>query len=346
MPQRKRVRELGIIIGGKAPGLHNAITDVDGVLVGHCTLHEPERSVATGVTTVLPHSGNIFRRKLRAACHVINGRGKPMGFAEIRELGTLETPIILTSTLQVGMTADTLVRYMLERNPEICETTGSVNPVVLECCDMYLNDCRSMPLKPEHVLAAIESASGGPVEQGCVGTGTGMRCQGFKSGIGTASRIVRPGPTPHTLGVLVLTNFGHTRHDRLLVKGLEFTSPDLPDLPGREGSIVVIIATDAPTDARQLWRIANRAQAGIARVGSSFSSGSGDFVLAFTTSDEPPAGEGNLNNLFAACIEATEEAILDSIFCATTTRGRGGRVSRAIDPQLVLDLLEGRGTGE
>lgn len=324
------------------PGPHNAITDVPGVMVGHSTLRDEKRGVATGVTAVLAHQDNIFRRRVRAASHVINGRGKAVGLPEIDELGVIETPVLLTSTLQVGMAVDTLVRYMLERTPEICETTGTVNPVVLECADLYLSDARSMPLGPEHVLEAIESASGGPVAQGSVGAGTGMRCMGFKSGIGTASRIMNIGKEKHTLGVLVLSNYGHTRHDVLLVKGVEVPSSDASHLPDEEGSIVVIIATDAPFDSRQLGRICRRATAGIAKTGALFSSGSGDFVVAFTTSEEQALGEPRLNRFFTATIEATEEAILDSIFCATTVHGRKGRVSRAIDPESTLRLLEGR----
>jgi D-aminopeptidase len=346
MEQRKRARDLGIIIGNMPPGPHNAITDVPGVMAGHATLYKAERGIATGVTAVLPHSDNTFRRKVRAACHIINGRGKAVGLPELREFGTLETPIILTSTLQVGMAVDTLVRYMLERTPELCETTGTVNPVVLECADIYLNDARLMPLTPGHVLSAIESASNGPVQQGSVGAGTGMRCMGFKSGIGSASRAVQIESGQYFLGVLVLSNYGHTRHDTLVIKGVEVPSPDSPRLPGEEGSIVVVLATDAPLDARQLWRIAVRAQAGIARTGSLFSSGSGDFVVAFTTSDQAPLEERRLNYFFTACIEATEEAILDSIFCAATVQGRKERVSRAIDPDYVLGLLHGRTAGE
>lgn len=340
---RKRARELGIIIGEMPPGAVNAITDVPGVMVGHTTLYEPERAVATGVSAILPHSENTFHRKVRAACHIINGRGKPVGLAELREFGLLETPIILTSTLQVGMAADALVRYMLDSTPEICDTAGSVNPVVLECSDMYLNDARSMPIKAEHVVAAIESAAGGPVAQGCVGAGTGMRCLGFKSGIGTASRRIPGEPGSRVLGVLVLSNFGRAP---LVVNGVQIPAETAAEQEQQSaGSIVVVVATDAAADARQLGRIARRAQAGMARAGSRFSSGSGDFVVAFTTSQESPVEERELNALFRACQEAAEEAILDSIFCATTTRGRKGRTSRAIDPQRVLDALAGRAAG-
>jgi D-aminopeptidase len=342
MTERKRTRESGIVIGSMQTGPLNAITDVPGVLVGHSTLHEPDKGFATGVTAILPHPENMFRRKVRAMCHVINGRGKAVGLVELAEFGVIETPIILTSTLQVGMAADALVRYMLDCTPELCETVGTVNPMVLECADIYLNDSRSMPLNGGHVLAAINSATGGPIAQGGVGAGTGMRCLGFKSGIGTASRVVRKGPVEYMLGVLVLTNFGHTKHDRLMIKGVEIPPADEQELPVTAGSVVVLVATDAPFDARQLGRIARRAQAGIARVGSLFSSGSGDFAVAFTVSDDSPLPETLLNPFFGACIEATEEAILDSLFCATTTHGRKGRVSHAIDTDEVLRLLEGR----
>lgn len=340
---RKRARQLGIVVGRMQPGRNNDVADVRGVLVGHATLYEPDKGFVTGATAVLPHSENIFRRKVRAACHVINGRGKPAGLCELQEFGCIETPLVLTSTLQVGMAFDTVVRYMLETTPELCETTGTVNPVVLECADIYLNDSRCMPLRPEHVLAAIESAAGGPVAQGSVGAGTGMRCLGFKSGIGSASRVVPVEPDEYILGVLVLSNYGHTRHDRLVIKGVEIPAADESDMPESAGSIAVVLATDAPLDSRQLGRICRRAQSGIARTGSLLQSGSGDFVVAFTTSEEPPVDERKLNPFFAACMDATEEAILDSIFCATKAHGRKGRVSHAIDSQGVLELLEGRG---
>jgi D-aminopeptidase len=203
-----------------------------------------------------------------------------------------------------------------------------------------------MPLGAEHVLAAIESAAGGPVEQGSVGAGTGMRCLGFKSGIGTSSRVVSVESTDYAFGVLVLTNFGHTKYDRLLIRGVEIPPADEQNLPVTAGSIVVLIATDAPFDARQLGRIARRSQAGIAKVGSLFQSGSGDFAVAFTVSEGPPLPENRLNPFFSACIESVEEAILDSIFCATTTSGRKDRISHAIDPGKVLELLAGRTASE
>jgi D-aminopeptidase len=340
---RKRARELGIIIGRMEPGGNNDLTDVGGVLVGHETLYEPENGFVTGVTAVLPHSENLFRRRVRAACHVINGRGKPAGLVELQEFGRIETPVILTSTLQVGMAFDAVVRYMLDATPELCETAGTVNPVILECADIYLNNARSMPLKPGHVLGAIESARTGPIAQGSVGAGAGMRCLGFKSGIGSASRIVPVESDRYVLGVLVLSNYGHTRHDRLVLKGVEIPPADEGNLPESAGSITVIIATDAHLDARQLGRICRRAQSGIAKTGSLLQSGSGDFVVAFTTSEESPLDERRLNGFFAACIEATEEAILDSLFCATTAHGREGRVSHAVDPESVLAILNERG---
>ncbi|MFH1422757.1 MAG: P1 family peptidase [Planctomycetota bacterium] len=340
MSERKRVRELGIIIGNAAPGQLNAITDVPGVLVGHSTLYEPDKGFATGVTAILPHSDNTFYRKVRAGSHIINGFGKPIGLVQISELGTIETPIILTNTLQVGMAADTLIRYMLARTPEICSSSGTVNPVVLECCDMYLSDSRSLPLGSEHILQAVNSAKGGVVPQGCVGAGMGMRCLRFKSGIGTASRIISSKHGKYILGVLVLSNFGHYETDCLLINGVKIPSPDKGEPLDPASSIIVVIATDAPLDARQLSRISSRTQAGIAKVGSVFTNASGDFAVAFTTSNEMPIEDKDMELYFCACVEVAEEAILDSIFCATTTRGYKGHISHAIDSQQALQLLQ------
>lgn len=366
---RPRAREAGVKTGLLPTGPLNAITDVAGVLVGHTTLSWGEGAlvpgagpVRTGVTAIKPHPGNLFRDKVTAAVHVINGFGKSAGLPQVEELGTIETPILLTNTLSVGQASDALVGYMLDQNPDIgISTVGTVNPLVGECNDGYLNDIRGRHVKAEHVCAALDAATGGPVVEGAVGGGTGMSCYGFKGGIGTASRVARAGETgsPYTLGALVQANFGSRRH--LTIKGVpvgealagwEGAKPGA-GAPLESGSIMIVLATDAPLTSRQLKRVARRAAGGLARTGSAFGNGSGDFVIAFTTANRVPydAGESLLRYerlpddshvfslLFTATVEAVEEAVLNALFAADTVVGRDYHVRYGLPIDEVLDIL-------
>ncbi len=345
-------RDFGIQIGSLPTGPLNAITDVDGLAVGQVTLSEGP--VQTGVTAVLPHGGSLFRNKLPAAVQVFNGFGKSIGFVQLEELGTLESPLILTNTLSVGTASEALVRYLLTQNPEIGASTGTVNPVVLECNDgAWLNDIRGFHVREEHVAQALETASPGSFAQGAVGAGTGMSAYGLKGGIGSASRRVSSAGRDYLLGVLVLSNMG--RLSDLCVAG-RLVGPAIAKRLKKQkavreqGSIIVILATDAPLSDRQLRRLAMRAGAGIARTGSHFGSGSGDIALAFSTAQKIPHArpeapvltltqlhEDNLDLLFRAVIESTEEAILNSMLYAKPVVGRDGhsRSSLADFPDLL-----------
>ncbi len=362
MSLRPRAREAGIIVGELPVGQHNAITDVAGVRVGLATLISGEGKlrpgsgpVRTGVTVILPHAGNIFRSKVSAAVHTINGFGKVLGFEQVRELGVLESPIALTNTLNVGLVADTLVEYAIRQNPDIGITTASVNVVVGETNDGYLNDLQGRHVRAEHVFAAIESASTGPVAEGAVGAGTGTVCFGWKGGIGTASRVLPVELGGFTLGTLVQSNFGSPRD--LLIAGVPIGKSLMPPSAsvkaGDQGSIMMVLATDAPLDARQLQRLCIRAGAGLARVGSYYGQGSGDFVIAFSTAQpvehEPIelmtsrvvfVDEARvIDGLFRAVVESVEEAILNSLFGAETIVGRDDHVAYALPVNEVLNLI-------
>ena len=361
MSERPRARDVGIVVGDLKPGSKNSICDVKGVLVGHCTLIRgrgklvPGKGpVRTGVTVVMPHKGNLFKEKVRAACCVINGFGKPVGLIQVEELGVLETPIALTNTLNVGIVADALIEYMLELNEDIGVTTGTVNPVVLECNDGYLNDIRGRHVKREHVFEAIKRVKS-DVEEGCVGAGTGMRAFEWKSGIGTSSRKLPNKLGGYTVGVLVLSNFGKMEDFRVLGvpvgKELAKRYKRASRVSNSEGSIVVIVATDAPLNSRQLKRLGRRACHGIARTGGFSYHGSGDFVVAFSTENrvshyyegvsltEEVVREELLSLLFKAVVEATEEAVLNSLFKSVTMDGRDFHVVHAIPVDEVLDML-------
>lgn len=427
--ERPRARDLGLTLGELQPGPHNAITDVQGVLVGHCTINEGEGSlvpgegpVRTGVTAIVPHGGNMFNDKVPAAVYVINGFGKAVGFVQVAECGVLETPILLTNTLNVGRVADALVEYMLQDNPAIGVSTGTVNPVVAECNDGYLNDIRGRHVGREHVFAALRDAKGGPVAEGAVGAGTGMTAFGWKGGVGTSSRLVPIAGKPqrsdpelgqseaeqpdYVLGTLVLSNFGAARD--LIVGGWpvgrflpdphalsprpdfgagDSTRSDASDRsvgsngshrsdgariePGQEvgsdegdGSVVIVIATDAPLDARQLRRIAVRAAVGIVRCGSRLSHGSGDYVIAFSTAGRIPHTHATgsavpngtssdrsitthawpddspvIAGLLRAAGESTEEAVLNCMLQAGTTVGRDGHVRHALPVEQLRQLI-------
>ena len=311
---RPRARDLGITIGALPAGPLNAITDVAGVRVGHATLIRGE-NIRTGVTAILPHSGNLFQEKVPAAVFVGNGFGKIIGTTQIEELGEIETPILLTSTLNVPRVADALLDYMLALPGN--EQVRSINSVVAETNDGTLNDIRSRPVGHDDVFQAIKSASNGPVEEGSVGAGTGTIAFGFKGGIGTASR--RAGN--YTIGVLVQTNFGGSLTIAGAPVGRELGSAGSG---APHGSCVMVIATDAPVDARNLKRIAARAIMGFARTGASGSNGSGDYAIAFSTARGVPLlANDAMSPLFLATIEATEEAIINSVLRATAVTGNG-----------------------
>lgn len=341
-----RLRDYDIKIGTLPTGKLNAITDVSGVLVGHATLQNGagalipgQGPVRTGVTAILPHGGNLYAEKVAAAIFTFNGYGKAVGFEQIRELGVLETPVLLTNTLNVGRAADALVTYMLQQNPEIGITTGSLNPVVGECNDGFLNDIQGRHVQESHVMQALAAATNGPVQEGCVGAGTGTGCFGFKGGIGTASRLVGS----FTVGALVQSNFGSRPHLMMggVPVGQRLKDRLLPAHKPGPGSIMMVLATNAPLSARQLGRVAKRAVFGLARTGSAASSGSGDFVVAFSTTNLRRHDASDLdsdglrhvrlvsdedhkliNGLFLAAIETVEEAILNSLVAAETTVGR------------------------
>lgn len=335
-----KVRQTGITVGMLPTGPKNCITDVEGVMVGHVTLDysldgDGKEYACTGVTAVIPHRGNVFRQKVTAASYVINGFGKTTGLVQVNELGQLESPIMLTNTFAVPAVTQGTLEYMLAENPEIGETTGTINIVVGECNDSYLNSIRKFAVKPEHALEAIRNASDHQAEEGAVGAGKGMICFGYKGGIGSSSRIIRE----YTIGCLVLTNFGkkeeHQKFRYSKVEGL---------LDPADGSIIIVLATDAPLSDRQLLRISKRCGIGLGRTGSHFSHGSGDIVIAFSTAHKSEHFMDELteqrlqlredhplmNQLFTGAAEAAEEAILNSLSQAVTTKGRAGRVVNKI----------------
>ena len=347
--ERPRAREAGVVVGVFAPGPLNAITDVPGVRVGQVTVVEGD-SIRTGVTAVLPHGGNVFRERVPAAIHVGNGFGKLLGVTQVRELGELETPVLLTCTLCVWQAADALVEALLAQ-PGM-EDVRSINPVVGETNDGFLNDIRARPLRPEHVRRALAEASDGPVAEGSVGAGTGTVAFGWKGGIGTSSRRLPEGLGGHTVGVLVQANFGGV----LTINGApvgralgRFAFQN--DLGGSaDGSIMIVVATDAPLSARPLERLARRALAGLARTGAAMTNGSGDYVVAFSTVREAALLGGlaaelpddALSPLFQAVAEATEEAVYNALFKATTVAGHRGTVE-ALPLAETLEALERHG---
>jgi D-aminopeptidase len=353
--ERPRARQLGIRIGYLQPGPLDAITDVPGVLVGQVTLVEGD-SIRTGVTAIRPHPGDVFAEKVPAAIHVANGFGKLTGISQVEELGTIETPIVLTNTLAVGRAADGVVRWTLEHTAS--EGVRSVNPVVGETNDSYLNAITTPRVGPAEVAAAIDAAREGPVEEGSVGAGTGTSALDFKGGIGTASRRVRIGDATYTLGVLVQSNFGGALEIRGVRVGRELGQAGFLDRWGN--SIMIVVATDAPVDADALRRIAYRAPYGIARTGGTSSHGSGDYVVAFSTAPglRVPHESGSatmtretlrgdaLNPLFLAVVEATEEAIVNSLFRATTVTGWEGRTVEALPIEETMALLRAAGVVE
>ena len=329
---RRRARELGISIGRLQPGPLNAITDVDGVLVGHATLVRPP-SVRTGVTAVLPHRGNLYRDKVEGAVFTGNGFGKLMGSTQVNELGEIETPILLTSTLNVPRVADALLDWMLGLAGN--EKVRSINPLVAETNDGILNDIRGRHVGREEVFFALRSASGGMVQEGAVGAGAGVIAFGYKGGIGTASRRLAGG---WTVGVLVQTNYGGD----LMIAGVPIGRLlGQQGAGGADGSVIVVIATDAPADSRNLGRMAARSMMGLGRTGAAGSNGSGDYAIAFSTTARRSAARvenDRMSPLFEAVIEATEEAVLNSLLMAESVESNGRRVD-ALPLDRTLDLL-------
>ncbi len=360
--ERPRARDIGLVVGVLPAGPLNAITDVAGVQVGHTTIIRGD-NVRTGVTAVLPHAGNMFREKVPAAIEVGNGFGKLAGSTQVNELGEIETPILLASTLSVPRVADAVIDYMLalEGNADV----QSINPVVAETNDGYLNDIRGRHISSNDVAAAIKNARGGAVEEGAVGAGTGTIAFGFKGGIGTSSRRLPAALGGYTVGVLVQSNYGGVLQIAGAPVGRElgryYLKDELERAPGTnrasrneaDGSIIMVIATDAPVDHRNLRRMAARAMLGLARTGSAATNGSGDYAIAFSTAPEvrirmttdrnAPRDTKLLPNdavspLFLAVIEATEEAIYNSMFRATTMTGRG-RTIEALPLDRVIEIL-------
>ncbi|HIN28793.1 TPA: S58 family peptidase [Candidatus Poribacteria bacterium] len=339
---RARARDIGIQIGIYQPGPYNAITDVAGVKVGHVTLNEGD-SIRTGVTAVIPRD-NIWKDRLFGASYTIHGNGETTGMARINQAGWIESPIMLTNTLSVGAVHDGVVRHTIKHYPD----DHVILPIVAECYDGGLNDISGLHVTAGHTIKAIEQASSNWVAEGCVGGGTGMRCYGFKAGIGTASRVLPEGQGGYTVGVLVNSNGGRRRQLRIdgVPVGQEMTDPKIKSY--RDGSFIIVIATDAPLIHRQLMQLAIRAAYGLAHTGTPSTVSSGDFVIAFSTANVIPLRPKNgtfslniladyrLDGLYQAVIEATEEAIINSMTTAVTTAGRKGRVIQAIP----LDQLQ------
>jgi D-aminopeptidase len=353
MAQMKRARELGIHIGVLPSGNFNAITDVPGVKVGHVTLVQAD-SIRTGVSAIVPHNSNLFQQKVPAAIYAGNGFGKLAGSTQVQELGNMESPIVLTNTLNVSTGIEGIIEYTLYQKGN--ENVQSVNALVGETNDGYLNDIRGRHVKKEHVLQAIQNATAGKPEEGNVGAGTGTVCFGFKGGIGTASRKLPGKLGGYTVGVLVQTNFGGVLEINGVPVGKELNKYYLSDQLNNpvDGSCMIVVATDAPLDSRNLERLAKRAFMGLAKTGGIASNGSGDYVIAFSTDSSvriphtSNLSKQNLNllrndetsPLFLAAIEATEEAIINSLLAARTIKGKGGRMVEALPIEKVLGILK------
>lgn len=351
--QNNRLRDYGIEIGVLKPGKLNAITDVEGVTVGHETIIEGA-NVRTGVTAIVPHQGNIFQNKVPAAIYIGNGFGKLAGYSQVKELGNIETPIILTNTLSIAAATEGLISYTLDQEENA--NVSSVNSVVGETNDGWLNDIRGRHVTQQHILNAIANAKGGLVSEGNVGAGTGTICFGYKGGIGTSSRVLPESLGGYTVGVLVQTNFGGV----LEINGVPIAK-ELQKYPYRDkilndadGSCMMVVITDAPLNARNLERLAKRAMLGLAKTGGIASNGSGDYVIALSTAKENliPYQSDSMSNekkelrnddmspLFLATIESTEEAILNSLFAAQTMTGREGHTIESLPIEKVIELMK------
>lgn len=330
-------REIGLFPSDAKTGVHNSITDVPSVLVGHQTIRR--ENLHTGVTAILPHSGNLFEEKVPAAAVVINGFGKSIGLMQIEELGQLESPILLTNTFGVGTCANALIRRAIKQNPQIGRETSTFSPVVCECNDGHLSDIQAMAVTEDDALAAIQNACDMTVTQGSVGAGTGMRCFGYKGGIGTASRAIEIGDAMRHLGILVNSNFGG--HDQLILP-CGWTTKSKPPAQEDKGSIIIVMATDIPLDHRQLRRVALRCGAGLARLGSVWGHGSGDIVIAFSTAQRihhndkrdllatQMLNENKIDSLFTAAADCTAEAVLNSMLFSEKTIGRKGHTAASL----------------
>jgi D-aminopeptidase len=358
--QRPRAREIGLKIGILPTGPLNSITDVAGVTVGQTTIVKGD-NIRTGVTAIVPHGGNLFKEKVPGTVYVGNGFGKLAGSTQVNELGEIETPILLTSTLSVPKVADFLMDYMLALPGN--ENVQSINPLVAETNDGFLNDIRSRPITRDDVFSALKNAKSGAVDEGSVGAGTGTVAFGWKGGIGTSSRKLSDSLGGYTVGVLVQTNFGGVLSIDGVPVGVELGRYYLKEAVGSvapasssagsdkaDGSIIIVIATDAPLDSRQLRRIAERSMAGLARTGSSMTNGSGDYAIAFSTKNRIDASEkvrsvqvvGNdaMSPLFQAVIEATEEAVLNSLFKASTITGKDKHTVDALPLEQTIEILK------
>ena len=351
--QQKRARDYGLHIGVLTPGKQNAITDVWGVKVGHVTIIKGD-SIRTGVTTILPYDGNIFQHKIPAAIFTGNGFGKLAGSTQVAELGHMESPIVLTNTLNVATGINALIDYTLQQPGN--ETVQSVNALVGETNDGYLNDIRGRHVTKADVLKAITHAKTGAIEEGAVGAGTGTICFGYKGGIGTASRLLPKSLGGYTVGILVQTNFGGVLTIDGVPVGKTLGKFDFSSklMNSADGSCMIIVATDAPLDSRNLERLAKRAFMGLAKTGGIASNGSGDYVIAFSTAaavriPHQPAevanpaaylSNDNISPLFMAAIEATEEAIINSLFAGVTMTGKQGRQVEALPLDKVLPILK------
>ncbi len=347
---QKRPRDLGIKIGVLPTGALNTITDVAGVKVGQVTLTEGA-DVRTGVTAILPHDGNIFQQKVQAAMYIGNGFGKMTGYSQVEELGTIESPIVLTNTLSVPTAADAVIDWTLGQKGN--ENVRSVNPVIGETNDGFLNDIRGRHVRKDHVLNALAQAETGPVAEGNVGAGTGTVCFGWKGGIGTASRKLPEKLGNYTVGVLVQTNFGGVLKVNGVPVGQELGKYAFKESLDKssDGSCMMVLATDAPLDARNLKRLAKRVMLGMAQTGGIAANGSGDYVIAFSTANkvlhetsEAVFSSAFLHNdyvspLFMAAIEATEEAIINSLFMAKTSEGTQGHKVEELPKDQVLEIM-------
>ena len=351
--QHKRARDLGIKIGVFETGELNAITDVKGVTIGHKTLIQGE-NIRTGVTAIIPHQKNLYQYKVPAAIYIGNGFGKLTGYSQVKELGNIETPIILTNTLNVPVAAEALISYTLNQKEN--HEVRSVNAVVGETNDGYLNDIRGRHLKEEDVFEAIENAKEGPVAEGNVGAGTGTVCFGFKGGIGTSSRKIPEALGGYTVGALVQTNFGGVLEINGVPVGQELKKfiYDNITLNNVDGSCMIVVITDAPLHSRNLERVAKRAMLGLAKTGGIASNGSGDYVIALSVNEDNIKSlsldsklyqstilkNEAMTPVFLATIEATEEAIINSLFAAETMKGRNKRVIESIPKERVVELMK------
>jgi D-aminopeptidase len=341
---RKRLRQLGYAVGRFPTGERNALVDVPGVLVGHATL--ADGAARTGVTAILPHSGNLYAEKVLGACHAINAYGKPVGLSQLEEMGTIESPILITGTLSVGPVWEGGLRHLLLQNPEAARDRDTINVIVAECFDGWLSDARALAVRQEHALEAIASARGDEAREGAVGAGTGTTCFGFKSGVGTSSRLVED----RLLGCLVVSNFG-ARRDLHMLTGCADGTDGAGGPPGDGGSIVIVLATNAPLSERQLRRLAVRASLGLGRAGSFASNASGEYAIAFSTAHRIPHRVDDAHHafrflrddslavrqLFEAAGEVVHESVLGSLCCADGTDGRDGHRANAFP----YELLEG-----